>query len=81
LNEYDIIIAGAGVPGLIKGEHITSKTTVFDAGTSEKGGVVVGDLDPSCFERVQSYSPVPGGIGPLTIAVLFKNLLATKKRV
>jgi methylenetetrahydrofolate dehydrogenase (NADP+)/methenyltetrahydrofolate cyclohydrolase len=52
---------------------------VFDAGTSEKGGVVVGDLDPSCFEIVANYSPVPGGIGPLTIAVLFKNLFATKR--
>lgn len=79
LNEYDIIIAGAGVSGLIKGEHVTSETTVFDAGTSEKGGVVVGDLDSSCFEIVANYSPVPGGIGPLTIAVLFKNLFATKR--
>jgi 5,10-methylene-tetrahydrofolate dehydrogenase/methenyl tetrahydrofolate cyclohydrolase len=81
LKEFDIIISGAGVSGLIQLGHVTEKTVVFDAGTSEKGRVIAGDLDGTCFDFVAAYSPVPGGIGPLTIAVLFKNLVATKKVV
>ncbi len=81
LCEYEIIVAGTGIPGLLEPKHVTRETVVFDAGTSEKGGVVVGDLDPSCFDLVAGYSPVPGGIGPLTVAVLFKNLIETRKRV
>lgn len=78
LSDFDIIISGAGVPSLITKKHVTSKTVVFDAGTSEKAGVIAGDLDPQCHDLVAGYSPVPGGIGPLTVAVLFKNLVAGK---
>jgi methylenetetrahydrofolate dehydrogenase (NADP+)/methenyltetrahydrofolate cyclohydrolase len=50
---------------------------LIDAGTSEIGGKQVGDIDPKTYEKASYYTPVPGGIGPVTVAYLMKNL--TKK--
>ena len=47
---------------------------IFDAGTSEEGGVLVGDADPACAEKASLFTPVPGGIGPITVAVLLRNI-------
>lgn len=74
LREAQIIISGTGVAGLITPEHITPGVIVFDAGTTESNGAIVGDLDPRCFDIVGAYTPVPGGIGPVTVAVLFDNV-------
>lgn len=74
LKNAEIIISGAGVAGLITPEHISPGVVVFDAGTTESNGVIVGDLDPRCLDLVAAYTPVPGGIGPVTVAVLFDNL-------
>ncbi len=76
-----IIISGAGVPGLITPEKISDKVVIFDAGTSEEGGVLRGDVEQSCAAKAALFTPVPGGIGPITIAVLLKNLvrLATNR--
>jgi methylenetetrahydrofolate dehydrogenase (NADP+)/methenyltetrahydrofolate cyclohydrolase len=52
---------------------------VFDAGTSEDGGVVVGDVHPDVSTIARLHTPVPGGIGPITIAVLLNNLVALVK--
>lgn len=75
----DIVISGAGVPGLITPDSIKQGVYLLDAGTSETGGYVVGDIDPRCAEKASLYTPVPGGIGPITIAILFKNLLTLTK--
>lgn len=81
-HEADIIITGAGSPKLITKEMISEKTVILDAGTSEDGGVLVGDVDKSCADVARLLSPVPGGIGPLTVAMLMKNLyLLRKERV
>jgi methylenetetrahydrofolate dehydrogenase (NADP+)/methenyltetrahydrofolate cyclohydrolase len=72
----DIIVCGAGVPGLLRPEHLAPGVVIFDAGTSEDGGVLKGDADPACAEVASFMTPVPGGIGPLTIAVLLRNLVA-----
>lgn len=72
----DILILGAGSPGVVSGDMIKEGVIIFDAGTSEEGGKLVGDADPSCTEKAALITPVPGGIGPITIAVLFSNLLA-----
>jgi methylenetetrahydrofolate dehydrogenase (NADP+) / methenyltetrahydrofolate cyclohydrolase len=48
---------------------------VFDAGTSELGGQLVGDVHPDCASIAALLTPVPGGIGPVTLAVLFQNLV------
>lgn len=72
----DILILGVGKPGLIKPDMIKDGVVIFDAGTSEDEGMLAGDADPACAEKASLLTPVPGGIGPITVAVLFRNLLA-----
>src|SRR3989344_2806575 len=74
-KDADIIVCGAGVPGLLKPEMIKEGVIILDAGTSEQGGKMVGDADPRCAEKAALFTPTPGGIGPITVAMVFKNLL------
>lgn len=71
----DIIICGAGVPGLVTPEMVREGVVILDAGTSEDGGVLRGDADPLCGEKASLFTPVPGGIGPVTIAILLRNVV------
>ncbi len=77
IADADILILGAGVPGLITQDMIKKGVVIFDAGTSEDGGELRGDADASCAQKASLYTPVPGGIGPLTIAMLLRNVLQT----
>ncbi len=70
----DIIISGIGVAGHIQPHMIKEGVVLIDAGTSEHAGVLVGDIDPSCHEKASLYTPVPGGVGPVTVAVLLRNI-------
>lgn len=79
LASADIIISGAGRPFFIKPDMIKDGVVLIDAGTSEDGGKMLGDIDPSCEEKSAIFTPVPGGVGPITVALLFKNLLSTMK--
>jgi methylenetetrahydrofolate dehydrogenase (NADP+)/methenyltetrahydrofolate cyclohydrolase len=74
LAAADIIILGAGAPGLLTSSMVKPGVAVFDAGTSEEGGVLVGDADPAVAEKASLFTPVPGGIGPLTVAALLRNV-------
>lgn len=79
----DVIISGAGVPGLIRPEVVQEGAVILDAGTSESEGVLRGDADPACATKARVFTPTPGGIGPITVAKLFENLLtltALKRR-
>lgn len=80
LKDADIVVLGAGEPGLVKPEHLKNGVVLIDAGTSETGGKVKGDADPACAEKASVFTPVPGGVGPIAVAMIFKNLfaLATK---
>ncbi|MCD5381536.1 MAG: bifunctional 5,10-methylenetetrahydrofolate dehydrogenase/5,10-methenyltetrahydrofolate cyclohydrolase [Candidatus Pacebacteria bacterium] len=75
IKSADIIISGIGQPHFIKADSIKEGAVIFDAGTSEDGGVLVGDADSSVVEKVSLITPVPGGIGPITIACLLRNLI------
>ena len=75
LAEADVIISGAGVPGLITPDCVKEGVIIVDAGTSESGSRIVGDVDPQVKEKSSLFTPVPGGIGPLTIAVLYRNVI------
>jgi methylenetetrahydrofolate dehydrogenase (NADP+)/methenyltetrahydrofolate cyclohydrolase len=86
----DIVIAAAGQPHLIKAEMIKEGAVVIDVGinriadeTSEKGYKLVGDVDFESVKKKASWiTPVPGGVGPMTVAMLMKNtLLAAKKSI
>jgi methylenetetrahydrofolate dehydrogenase (NADP+)/methenyltetrahydrofolate cyclohydrolase len=79
IKEADILILGAGVPGLVTASMVKTGVVVFDAGTSEEGGMLVGDAAPAVAEKAELITPVPGGIGPITIAVLLHNLVALAK--
>lgn len=74
LKDADIVVSGAGSPHLIKPEMLKQGVVLIDAGTSESGGKVVGDCDPACASVASIFTPVPGGIGPIAVAMLFKNL-------
>jgi len=81
VSEADILILGAGQPGLIKPEHVKKGVIIFDAGASEDNGRLKGDADGLCADRSFLMTPVPGGIGPITVALLLKNLVTlTDKR-
>ncbi len=72
----DVLVLGAGVPGLITPDMIKEDILIFDAGSSEDAGKLVGDADPRCEEKASLFTPVPGGIGPITVSIIFENLLA-----
>ena len=75
IAKADIVISGVGKPGLITGKMIKKGAVVIDAGTSVEGGSTKGDIDfKSVSKKAGFLSPVPGGVGPLTVACLFKNL-------
>src|SRR3989344_3497707 len=80
LNGADIVVLGAGEPGLIKPEMLTQGVVLIDAGTSEQGGKLAGDADPRRAEVSSAFTPVPGGVGPIAVAMLFKNLFTLAKR-
>jgi methylenetetrahydrofolate dehydrogenase (NADP+) / methenyltetrahydrofolate cyclohydrolase len=72
----DILIAAVGSPGIINGEMVKQGAVVIDVGTNRVGEKLVGDVDyDSAKERAAFISPVPGGVGPMTIAMLLKNTL------
>ena len=75
LHGADIIISGAGSPHFIKPDMVKEGAVLIDAGTSEHGGKLTGDIDPACAQKASLFTPVPGGVGPVTIAILFRNLL------
>ncbi len=78
-KEADILILGAGEPGLITPDMIKDGVVIFDAGTSELGGRLAGDAHPDCAAKASLFTPVPGGIGPVTIAVLLHNAVVLVK--
>lgn len=78
--EADIVIAAAGQPGLITGEMVREGATVIDVGTNRVDGKLVGDVDfDSVSERAGAITPVPGGVGPMTRAMLLVNTLAAAR--
>lgn len=72
----DILVVGVGRPGLITGACVKAGAIVIDVGTTKRGGRVVGDVDGPSVEPVAgALSPVPGGVGPMTVAMLLLNVL------
>lgn len=73
LKNAEIIVSGAGEGGIILPEHLSSGVVLIDAGTSESAGAIVGDAHPTCASIASVFTPVPGGVGPVAVACLFKN--------
>ena len=86
IKQADIVISALGVPDFIKDHMIKEGATVIDVGItrveddSEKGYKIVGDVDYENVSKKSSFiTPVPGGVGPMTIAMLLKNTLQAYK--
>ena len=80
IKNADLIISAIGKGKFIKGEMIKEGAIIIDAGTSEDNGAVVGDVDLESVMNVASYvSPTPGGVGPVTVAMLLQNVLQVAK--
>jgi len=79
LKDADIVVAAIGKPSFLKGEHLKPGCTVIDVGINkiedgEGGWRLVGDVDfESCAKVASKITPVPGGVGPMTIAMLLQN--------
>jgi methylenetetrahydrofolate dehydrogenase (NADP+)/methenyltetrahydrofolate cyclohydrolase len=79
-READILVAAAGMPGLVSGEMVREGATVIDVGTNRVDGKLVGDVDfDSARKRAGAITPVPGGVGPMTRAMLLVNTLAAAR--
>lgn len=78
----DILVSATGVSNLVTGDMVKQGTVVIDAGTSKnKSGKVCGDIDCHSVSNVASYlSPVPKGVGPVTVAMLLKNIVLAAKK-
>ena len=72
----DILVAAVGVPNLVKGDWVKKDAIVIDVGINKVDDKIVGDVDfDNVKDKVKAITPVPGGVGPMTIACLLKNTL------
>jgi methylenetetrahydrofolate dehydrogenase (NADP+) / methenyltetrahydrofolate cyclohydrolase len=74
LKHADIVVLGVGSPYFFKAEMFSSHAVVIDVGISFLNCKLAGDLSPCAYDKVAAYSPVPGGVGPMTIASLLQNV-------
>lgn len=86
LNKFtldaDILVVGTGVKHLIKAEMVKEGVVIFDVGITEENGKVYGDVDfDNVVKKASLITPVPGGVGPMTIAILMEHVLTAAKNV
>ncbi|MGH2844820.1 MAG: bifunctional methylenetetrahydrofolate dehydrogenase/methenyltetrahydrofolate cyclohydrolase FolD [Thermoleophilaceae bacterium] len=80
-READVLIAAVGSPGLVTGDMVREGAVVIDVGTNRTEDGLVGDVDfDSAGERARAITPVPGGVGPMTRAMLLVNTLRAARR-
>lgn len=79
-READILVAAAGVPGMIQPEHVRPGGVVVGAGVRYEGRTLLPDVDERCEEVAGWITPRVGGVGPTTIAMLFRNLVEAAER-
>ena len=78
----DIIIAAVGIPQLVKGDWVKKDSIIIDVGINKIDKGIVGDVDfDQVSKRAKALTPVPGGVGPMTIACLIKNTIDCFKRI
>ena len=80
--EADIIIAAVGIPKLVKGDWVKKDSIIIDVGINKTDEGIVGDVDfEEVSKKAKALTPVPGGVGPITIACLIKNKIDCFKRI
>ncbi len=80
VRRADIVIAAAGRPGLVTADMIKPGAAVLDVGVSRVDGKIAGDVDPAVAEVAGWFAPNPGGVGPMTRAMLLTNVVAAAER-
>jgi methylenetetrahydrofolate dehydrogenase (NADP+)/methenyltetrahydrofolate cyclohydrolase len=80
VKRADIIVAAAGVAGLITAEMVKPGVTILDVGTSRVEGKLVGDVAPDAYDVAGAVAPMPGGVGPMTRAMLLTNVVEAAER-
>jgi methylenetetrahydrofolate dehydrogenase (NADP+)/methenyltetrahydrofolate cyclohydrolase len=87
VRRADIIVAAVGVPGLVKADWVKPGAAVLDVGITRRindetgKAQLIGDVDPAVAEVAGFLSPVPGGVGPMTRAMLMANVVAAAERL
>ena len=81
MQKADILVAAVGVKELVKGDWIKKGAIVIDVGINKSNGKIIGDVEfDSSKVMAKAITPVPGGVGPMTIACLLKNTLECFKK-
>ena len=71
--DADVLVVAAGVPEIVTADMVKAGSAVVDVGINRAEGGLVGDVDPDAATRAAFLTPVPGGVGPMTIAMLLQN--------
>lgn len=79
VRRADIVVAAAGVPGIITGDMVKPGAALLDVGVSRVDGKIAGDLAPDVYDVAGWVSPNPGGVGPMTRAMLLSNIVAASE--
>ena len=80
VREADIVVAAAGVPGIITADMVKPGAALLDVGVSRVDGKIAGDLAPDVYDVAGWVSPNPGGVGPMTRAMLLSNIVASAEQ-
>ncbi len=80
LRRADVVVAAAGVPGLVRAAAVRPGAAVLDVGTTRTSEGLVGDVDPGVHEIAAWVAPIPGGVGPMTRAMLLSNVVEAATR-
>ena len=80
-READIVVAAAGVPGILQPEHVKPGSVVIGGGVRYEGRKLLPDVDESCEQVAGAITPRVGGVGPTTIAMLFRNAVECAERL
>ena len=80
VRRADVVIVAAGVPGLVKADWVKPGAAVLDVGITRTDAGLVGDVDPAVREVAGYLAPMPGGVGPMTRAMLLSNVVEAAER-
>lgn len=80
VRQADIVVAAAGSPGIVTADMVKPGAAVLDVGVSRVDGRIVGDVDPAVAQVAGYLAPNPGGVGPMTRAMLLANVVAAAER-
>jgi methylenetetrahydrofolate dehydrogenase (NADP+)/methenyltetrahydrofolate cyclohydrolase len=77
--DADVLVAAVGVPAMVSPDMVKPGGVVIDVGINRTDGGLVGDVDPGAAERAAYLTPVPGGVGPMTIAMVLQNTVSAAR--